>query len=387
MVGSVPEYLVRMVRRYAPAKAVIPGITPVIAFGDPRRAEIATLGINPSGHEFNAADGSLLAGPRRRLSTLASLVAESAEALSEDQINIVVEECAAYFSRNPYRRWFDPLDQVLRNGLGASFYDASACHPDLVQWATAPAWGRLAPSQRQSLLDESLPHLRSQLRLENLRLVVLNGGQVIEQVTRVGLAELKAHGTLPINARLHCSLYSGLGEGVRFLGWSTNLQSSRGVTREFKNCLARWLAEAANRSEERVGNGDRSISAFEKAFDANGYVVKDTTVANKVELLQLLQAWLNTSDAPKISGAKPGRTPWIRMPLDHGRKVEINSDTKRSAVEEYVKNARAHGADLPWSVVPNRDGPYNKLVFRADREKTPGWYCYLRPDAVGPEEI
>ena len=48
MAGHVPEYLVRMVRRPAPTPAVIPGTTPVIAFGDPRRAGIATLGINPS---------------------------------------------------------------------------------------------------------------------------------------------------------------------------------------------------------------------------------------------------------------------------------------------------------------------------------------------------
>ena len=64
MDGDIPEYLVRMVRRPGPAEAVVPGMTPVIAFGDPRRAEIATLGVNPSFHEFHRGDGSLLAGPK-----------------------------------------------------------------------------------------------------------------------------------------------------------------------------------------------------------------------------------------------------------------------------------------------------------------------------------
>ncbi len=66
----------------------------------------------------------------------------------------------------------------------------------------------------------------------------------------------------------------------------------------------------------------------------------------------------------------------------------MNSDTKRAAVEEYVKEAQARGTDLPWSVRPNSlNGHWNKLVFRTDGEPTPGWYCYLQPAAAGPEEV
>ena len=74
-----------MVRRPLPAKAAIPGTTPVIAFGDPGRAEIATLGINPSFHEFRSKDGGLLAGPKRRLSTLEVIGEESTAALTTDK--------------------------------------------------------------------------------------------------------------------------------------------------------------------------------------------------------------------------------------------------------------------------------------------------------------
>ena len=71
--GGLQEYVVAMVRRLPPdGVPVVPGSTPVIAFGDPSRAEVATLGINPSAVEFTA--GSvLLAGDDRRLATLASL--------------------------------------------------------------------------------------------------------------------------------------------------------------------------------------------------------------------------------------------------------------------------------------------------------------------------
>ncbi len=288
-----------MVCRPVPAIAVIPGTTPVIAFGDPCRAEIATLGINPSLHEFQKMGGGLLAGSKRRLSTLESLGAESTAALTRGQIQIVITECAAYFSVNPYRRWFDPLDQVLRDGLGASYYHAHACHLDLVQWATASAWGDLPRGERRSLLEESLPHLRNQLQFGNVRIVVLNGREVLDQVTRIGLAKLKARGTINVNGRLSCSLYSGEGIGVRFLGWSTNLQSSRGVTREFKDRLAHWLTHAAELSEAQTG-GYQPMSRPEDALDAHGYVVRGTAVNSKAELLRLLKVWLEMSDALTI---------------------------------------------------------------------------------------
>jgi hypothetical protein len=89
MAGDVPDYLVRMVRRPAPTTAVIPGTTPVVAFEDPRRAEIATLGINPSLREFHGADGRPLTEKRRRLSTLGSLLAQknTSESLSRNVLH------------------------------------------------------------------------------------------------------------------------------------------------------------------------------------------------------------------------------------------------------------------------------------------------------------
>jgi hypothetical protein len=271
--------------------------------------------------------------------------------------------------------------------LGASYYDANACHLNLVQWATAPAWGKLAPGVRQSLLEEGLPHFRSQLQFGNLRLVVLNGREVLDHVTRIRLARLEARGTLEVNAHLSCSLCSGHGQGVRFVGWSTNLQSSRGVSREFRDRLAHWLSGAAELSKAHKG-GDQLMPRPEYALNDRGYVVRGTVLASKAELLRLLEVWLQTSDAPRIGNAKRGQTPWIFIPLDRQRKAVMNSDTTRAAIEEYVGEAQAGGADLPWSVRPNRlNGQWNKLAFRPDREPTPGWYCYLQPANVGPEEV
>jgi hypothetical protein len=67
--------------------------------------------------------------------------------------------------------------------------------------------------------------------------------------------------------------------------------------------------------------------------------------------------------------------------------VVLNADTKRAAIAEYVKDAENRGADIPWSILPNRNGRWNKLAFKADGEPTAGWYCYLKPPAAGRGQV
>lgn len=50
---TVPDYIEQRIRRPVPADScVVPGSTPVVAFGDARAATVATLGLNPSRKEF-----------------------------------------------------------------------------------------------------------------------------------------------------------------------------------------------------------------------------------------------------------------------------------------------------------------------------------------------
>ena len=138
------------------------------------------------------------------------------------------KRCAAYFrpGHNPYRRWFDPLDEILRAALGASFYDHTACHLDLVQWATRPVWSELSKNARKILLSEGRPHVQRILRHGTVRTVLLNGRQVVDHVMAARLGELRLSGEVRINPTRSCSLYTGECGAVKFIGWSTNLQSS-----------------------------------------------------------------------------------------------------------------------------------------------------------------
>lgn len=379
--AQLPEYVTNMVRRPVPHDCVVVGSTPVVAFGDPQRAEVATLGINPSAREF-VEGGRLLSGPARRLATLASVGATATEQLTDAQVRDVMDDCAVYFSpdRNPYMRWFDPLDRLMVAGLGVSYRDGTACHLDLVQWATDPVWGKLPPETRSLLLADGVPHLREQLRYANTRLVLLNGRQVLNHVEETGLAVLEPLQQLHVGA-VRCTLMAGEGSGVRFLGWSTNLQSSFGVSLAFRERLAAWLAEMVR---EREADGTEGADAW---LDDEGHLRRGTTVTGKAALHALLERWLAASTAPTIGDVGTfGGSPCVIVALDVGIAV-LNADTKRSAVAAYVAEAARRGADLSWFAIPNRRGRVNKLTFHTEGADQPGWYCYLREPLAGAGEV
>lgn len=149
---EMPEYISARIKQCPPSGSrVVPGSTPVVAFGDVRQAKGATLGWNPSKLEFLDGSGRLLEGTERRLETKTSLKARRNSIGSAGDVNMVFEGCNLYFQLRAYRRWFDVPEKVLKH-VGASYYDGSACHLDLVQWATDPVWGKLESDERESLL-------------------------------------------------------------------------------------------------------------------------------------------------------------------------------------------------------------------------------------------
>jgi hypothetical protein len=58
------------------------------------------------------------------------------------------------------------------------------------------------------------------------------------------------------------------------------------------------------------------------------------------------------------------------------KEVVLNADTKRTAVETFVRDSRS-GPERPWRVVANRRGRINTVLPGPDPEPLPGWYAYL----------
>jgi hypothetical protein len=381
----MPAYLIAMVRRTPPdAAGVVPGSTPVVAFGDPAHARVAALGINPSRNEFLDSNGHLLDGGQRRLATLLSLSASRLNDLTDAQAAAVVADCAAYFQRNPYRLWFDPLDQLLRAGVGASFYDGAACHLDLVQWATDPVWGQMTDERvRRALIDDGVPHLRAQLDAHpQIGVVLCNGRQVIDQVRAARLADLRDAGVIRHGA-VSCRLYDGTAVTgrVRWLAWSTNLQSSWGVSTELKRDLAAWLARAHHHASSPTG--PPGLPHATTPASAGVYLPRGMRIHGKRELAEVLAAWLERSGAATIGDVGSfGRSPYLRIQVG-GIEVVLNADTKRAAAEEFVR-ASAADPDRPWLVVAIRRGNATKVLPSPDAIPAPGWYAYLtRPGTAG----
>ena len=239
----VPSYVERRIRRPEPEDCnVLPGSTPVVAFGDPSTARVATLGLNPSRIEFEV-DGVELDGTKRRFETLRSLGIESLEDAQTATIERVLARCNDYFAGNPYRRWFDQLEPIL-NAVQVSYYDGSACHLDLSQWATDPTWNELDGGIRQRLIADGAPFLAEQLRNEMIELLLLNGRAVINGFATALGAQLSQVATVD-GGRTTTAFYAGRYERVRVIGWSTNLQSSFGVTSELRRQIASRVQEEA----------------------------------------------------------------------------------------------------------------------------------------------
>jgi uracil-DNA glycosylase len=212
----MPEYIKQRISCPRPTDAwVVLESTPVVSFGDASKARVATLGLNPSRREFN---------PVARLATDGS----SAE--------VVLEACNTYFSRNPYRQWFDKLSPCVGAlGESYSYYNGSACHLDLVQWATDPTWKGLMDQPKRRLIEKDAPFLEKQLSSnKNIKFLLVNGNGAWKQLCewlplenpQERIDSIEGHSYHP--TQLHSACLFGR---LRVLAWSTNLQSSPGVRR------------------------------------------------------------------------------------------------------------------------------------------------------------
>ncbi len=236
-----------MIRRVAPDGCdVVEKSTPVISFGNPGTAKIATLGINPSDVEF-VENRVFLTGDERRLATLLSLDTASTKSLTDAQIQQVIDDCNNYFKRRPYD-WFGSLDKILKVGFNASYYDGTACHLDLVQWATNTKWSKLDSNTQAKLLKESEVHLVNQLEAENITKIVVNGRAVWDELKNLKLVKYEEIKTIYFGKegghQTSCKLRIGHGCGATFYGWTSNIPTQHGTKNNiFHESLGLWLRE------------------------------------------------------------------------------------------------------------------------------------------------
>lgn len=240
---------------------VIPWSSPVPAFGDPGKAKVATLGLNPSNLEFVDRTGKELDGSRRRFHTLNSLGLTRWSDARTSHLRMILDACRAYFSRNPYNGWFRRLDAIIA-GTGHSYYDSftHACHLDLIPYATACKWTDLSREQRVSLLAAASDTLAALLRESTVRILILNGRAVVEQFQAIAgpLRKVEmASWSLPrASTPVMGYAYKGVirrisgadvGREIVVIGFNHNIQSSFGVTKDVIQSISRWVGRITRR--------------------------------------------------------------------------------------------------------------------------------------------
>ncbi|WP_205859504.1 hypothetical protein [Phycicoccus flavus] len=233
-------------------------------FGDYSSASVATVGINPSNREFVNVSGAELSDSQRRLPTLSSLGRSSWAEVSGEQLVEIVNACRLYFRANPYDRWFQVLERLLSGT--ATFYgtNPSACHLDLIPYATEGKWGNLPAKDQRALLNGSRDALGLILRDSGIRMLILNGASVVREFDRLldqpltakemeGWALPRSSGS-DIPGYAYTGTITELGgvelaESVRVFGYNHNLQSSFGVTAEVVRNISVWLCAKIDRAQ------------------------------------------------------------------------------------------------------------------------------------------
>lgn len=235
--------------------------SPVLAFGDPVRSRVATLGINPSNREFVDNFGCELTCQDRRLQTLASLGLDSWSDADVTHLNLIISSYLDYFGANPYNRWFQRLDGVVQ-GAHASFYDSEvpACHLDLVPYATSTKWALMPRRTQKRLIEMSADTLGLLIRDSAIECLILNGMSVITWFAHISNTRLKEldqpgwtlrrQGSADVPGRSYEGMATSVGEielnrPLNVLGFNHNLQSSFGVTNHAVAAIRVWIREAS----------------------------------------------------------------------------------------------------------------------------------------------
>jgi hypothetical protein len=215
---------------------VVEKSTPVISFGDFTKAQIATLGINPSASEFQSA-GKLLKGKRKRLADEENGPCDPMEIWFKSKY---------YFLGNPYWSWFKHLEELLLQ-VGGS-YRTNACHLDLSPWATNPIFGKLSQVQQNTLLNHDRELLNWQIAESEIKTVLFNGATVRNTIESAQNYHLQKVGEIKYTSggrERTSDLINGDGpQGASIFGWTVNLQALQATVEERADVMmkiAEWL--------------------------------------------------------------------------------------------------------------------------------------------------
>lgn len=227
---------------------IVPGTTPVVSFGDISRARIATISINPSHREFVDNKGSLLAPMKKRLVDYDSLGLPQGAPLNESHAQAILDGCNSYFSGEKTYGWFKTMQSAVLDPFNVHYASGTACHLDLVQWATSPIWRDLSASQRAALLEQDSRFLAHQIRTGSASMILMNGQQVVNQLRTAGIVDSETLYNDSYETKkgpVSYSVFTGRSSDspeTLFVGWSFYVQNMR-IKMDARRAVVSSIAE------------------------------------------------------------------------------------------------------------------------------------------------
>ena len=224
---------------------IVKNSTPVISFGDPNKALAATVGINPSSKEFLDGKNEILPIEKKRLVDLDLLGRTSLNDLTVEDAEKIIDGCYNYFDKEKYyKKWFAQMQEFVLTPTGYSYFDGTACHLDLIQWATDPVWGSINNKDVQELLlEKDKEFFKYQISNYNFETVFLNGKTVLQQVEKLGIVDMHevAEIVFTKTGKVSRIKVGKLGQ-TTFVGWGLNVPA-RESGMEARKALAEWLGQ------------------------------------------------------------------------------------------------------------------------------------------------
>lgn len=224
---------------------------PIPYFGNLSTAKIATLGLNPSDKEFYCDNHNELEKHSRRFETLSSLNLNNWASAKKNNLDSIKKCMDQYFKNNPYKRWFNQLDNLF-NESGYSYYNNTACHIDLIPYATRNKWSSLKGNEQNFLINASQEELKNCIENSEISTLILNGSSVIQGLLKSYDITLKKEEVKDWQIQTKKGVISGFKftgklrinseRDISILGFNYNLQSSFGLSKNIKNSIKAWIS-------------------------------------------------------------------------------------------------------------------------------------------------
>jgi hypothetical protein len=238
----IPEQLLLdRILKPGPANShVVPVSLPITSFGDPNRARVATISINPSVNEFclNTAAHPVLPQGKKRFVDREVLGLVDDQVPTLDQARQILQGNHDYFQNNPYG-WFNYLQTWILDPLGASYEGGSAVHLDLVQWATNPVWSKIEDERtKHALITDDVEFLAELLKYKKYEMLLLNGRTVFDSFNYHDLFVVEETHELT-SAGSKTTIWTGHAAGTPFVCWSRFLQAA--IKNEVRQEISDWV--------------------------------------------------------------------------------------------------------------------------------------------------